>query len=44
MATGGGDPPSGKKPKLSRDDPNFLHEQMVLTGMFGEEEESEELV
>ena len=44
MASGGGDPPSGKKDDLKRDDPDFLHEQMLLTGIYGEEEEEEKLV
>ena len=39
MATGGNDPPSGKRTKLSRADPEFLQEQMEISGMFGEEEE-----
>ena len=40
MATGGRDPPE-KKVKFSRDDPDFLHEQMVISGIYGEEEEEE---
>ena len=42
MASGGSDNPDDKKIIYSRNDPDFLHEQMLVSGMYGLNVEDEE--
>ena len=41
MASGGDEPPGGEKKKLSRDHPDFLFEQMIVSGMYAEYDDDE---